>query len=505
MKKLWFVLICIFVLQSCNLINKNQYNIAYPFKEEEKDRWGLIDVNGNILIANEWENEPSISIDGIVLVRNNKGFCEFWTAEEKTKQIGDEYINALPFREDLAAVISKDSICEYIDKEGKVMLSLNKLEGKKVISITLFSEGKAAFKNEDNKWGYIDKKGNVVIKPVYDAISDFKNDIAIVVINNQNTDTHTYYWIDKNNKPIEKFPDGYEFRNCVGENYIYSDDKGKNWGIMNNKAEKLLRPSEKYKDLATSLNKDYFSFTDGDKTGIINLKGEVVVRAKYNTIFFTDNYFLVDDNGKAGFLDIKGDEVIKPTYDNARPMFNNKAYVKDRNRWILIDNKGKDILKKDFYIITSGSDNLYTLGNYLISAVKKIDVPQRPAVALNYNNQTNTYSYNGTIKLTTGDINLRCNISVDNNQNISGYYTVDGSDSQIPISGAIEVGGEDGAGHNSSWSIMKFTAYNAGQASDRFEVSFGSEDYDYNSGAGTWYSADGQRQANFNMTKTGVN
>ncbi len=376
MKKTVFYLVVILLLQACNSTGTKQFNIAYPFKENENDRWGLIDANGNVLIANEWETEPTLATDGIVIVQNKNNMFEYWTAEEKTKQIGGEYIGALPFREDLAAVISKDSICEYIDKQGNVKLSLNKLDGKKVNSITSFYEGKAAFMDESNKCGYIDKTGKVVIKPVYNFVSKFSNGTAYCSINEENSDNKTIYIIDEFGKSLKEFSKEYLFNSSISNYYPFSDDNGNAWGIMDSKGDKVLRPSEKYKAIEAFGSKEFFSFSDGDKSGIINLKGEVVIRPKYNIILFCDNNFLMSDNGKYGYLNQSGEEIIKPTYEDGMLMVNKKVFVKDRNRWILIDDKGKDVLKKDFYTVSVGND-LYNILDYVKEPLTAITAPQR--------------------------------------------------------------------------------------------------------------------------------
>lgn len=57
-------------------------------------------------------------------------------------------------------------------------------------------------------------------------------------------------------------------------------------------------------------------------------------------------------------------------------MINKKVFVKDRNRWILIDDKGKDILKKDFFTVSIGND-LYNILDYVKEPLTAITAPQR--------------------------------------------------------------------------------------------------------------------------------
>ena len=126
MKKVHLLLFAvILVLTGCS--NNSENPITHlPFKTEKDGRWGLIDMEGNILLEDEFKHRPSVVIDGMFCVKNSDGMYELYTAEQKPRQIGEEYLYVGYFANGLAPVVEKDSRITYINKEGKVVIKLTK-------------------------------------------------------------------------------------------------------------------------------------------------------------------------------------------------------------------------------------------------------------------------------------------------------------------------------------------------------------------------------------------
>ncbi|MBP9791343.1 MAG: WG repeat-containing protein, partial [Bacteroidia bacterium] len=92
-------------LMSLNPFFKN--DLYFSFKENNKDRWGIMNFKGEIIVDSEWDEEPSISNDGIARVKDKKGNFQFFTIEKNPKQIGDDYKFAGDFSDGLAAVVKE--------------------------------------------------------------------------------------------------------------------------------------------------------------------------------------------------------------------------------------------------------------------------------------------------------------------------------------------------------------------------------------------------------------
>lgn len=69
-------------------------------------------------------------------------------------------------------------------------------------------------------------------------------------------------------------------------------DGKKAWGIINDKGETIVKPSEKFKNIGT-IQGDVFTYNNGDGWGLMNVKGETLVRAKYEQLYYDDDNTLV--------------------------------------------------------------------------------------------------------------------------------------------------------------------------------------------------------------------
>ena len=121
MKKVHLLLfVVILVLAGCSSNSEN--NITHiPFQTEKDGRWGLIDWEGNPLIEDEFKHRPSVVIDGMFCVKNSDDMYEFYTAEKKPRQIGEEYLSVGPFTNGLAPVVKKDSRITPPDNCGELI------------------------------------------------------------------------------------------------------------------------------------------------------------------------------------------------------------------------------------------------------------------------------------------------------------------------------------------------------------------------------------------------
>ena len=343
----------------------------YPMKTDKDKRWGFIDINGNIIIDNEWENEPSVAYNGITLVKNKDGFYEFYVIAEKPKKIGEEYKSATLFCDGIAIVTKENSSLSLIDKTGKEIASLKEIGGKLIEECNQFNEGLAAYKNEDGLWGFINKEGVSVIEAKYNSVSNFNEGSAkVTVVEN---DKVKVAFIDKKGEYVIQPTDEIEFANSFSDDLVGYTDNGTEWGFMNKKSEKAIKPIKNFKQVGI-FTKGLATFYDGDKYGVINKKGDIILRAKYESISINDGLFVVKDNGKTGVLNEKSEEIIKVEYDGAEFLCNGNIVAIDGKKIIILDRKGKEINKSSFDDMRIFSYENQAISDYFdgVGAVDKI-------------------------------------------------------------------------------------------------------------------------------------
>ncbi len=354
-----------------------------PFKETEKGRWGLISYDGQVLVSEEWENEPSEAIEGYVRVRNKDGKTQFFTVSEKVKQVGDDYVEASFHREGLCVAVKENSPIGYYDRKMSLAFEVKVLDGKAIESAGSFFDGLARVKDEDGKWGYINSKGELAIPCTFDDAEPFKDGLALVSKNEKKAagGSETQHgFINKAGETIIKFEAGKIYTSSSEGLIAFSDDKEhKQWGFINHDGEKIIKPSEKFAEVSP-FYQGYATFSDGSLCGIMDKKGEIIIRPKYKFATYADGLVMIndastsDDKNKYGFINLEGEKVVDPDYESAHQFHSDYAFVKRSTKWEIIDKKGKSVGKKDFYAINYRDENRLNMYDPLVSS-DFIDIP----------------------------------------------------------------------------------------------------------------------------------
>ncbi len=341
------LLLALIYLVYTNFIHKN--NTAqithYPIKTDKDKRWGFIDLKGNIIIDNEWESTPSIAYNGITLVQNKDGLYEYYLVGAKPQKIGEEYKTATLFCDEVALVSKENCPIMLIDKNGREIKTIKEINGKLVDECRQYNEGYAAYKNEEGLWGYINKKGESVIDAKFNTANDFNEGRAKVTITEK--DKNKVAFIDANGNFVIQPTDAMDFSDKFSDNLIGYTDNGSEWGFLNSVSEKIIKPIKDFKKVGEFEN-GFATFYDGDKYGIINKKGEIIVRAKYQDINISDGLFLIKDNDKMGLINNKSEEIIKPDFEFAQFLGNGNVVAVDGKKIILLGRDGKEINKSSF-------------------------------------------------------------------------------------------------------------------------------------------------------------
>lgn len=295
-------------------------------------------------------------LNGRFFVKNADGLYECYTAEEKPKKIGKEYVSVTDFIEDVAPVVEKGQPISFIDKKGETVLVFDRYNNKAIVGISNFSDGLASFKIEDGLYGYVNTKGKVVISPSYKGVSGFSEDKALVVDKDDkmyviNKDGEKLFNIDTSKTGImnPKYSEGLiTFFSADGES-----------GCLNAKGEKVIKESSKYSHIL-SFSGDVAPYYDGSFYGFVNKKGENIIRAKYQAVgFCAEKLACVQDKDKWGIINYENEIICPFDFDIILPFYNNGkyTYAKNHNYYVLIDKTGKEVNKKEYYAVEPYDEN----------------------------------------------------------------------------------------------------------------------------------------------------
>lgn len=168
------------------------------------------------------------------------------------------YKHAWVFSEGLAGVVQNDRV-GFINSKGEVVIDFQYPYRGNSLSSFVFHQGRCVVANTDQRLGVIDTLGNWIIQPQYDDIS-LAADYAVVGIKGEFNQQIGY--------------DGRVILDCVIDNVydIYYD--------VSYTDQETGRPTE-----TRVASNEYYEYKVGDRSGLMNSKGEFITKPIYTTIY----------------------------------------------------------------------------------------------------------------------------------------------------------------------------------------------------------------------------
>lgn len=332
-----------------------------PFKTDKDGKWGMISMDGTVLFEEEFKDRPTVVMNDRFIVRNGNGMEELYSASEKPEKIGDEYIHICSFTDDVTPAVKKNEKITLINKNGEVKATLDKAGNKSIVTCFAFQDGFAPIITEDDKWGVIDTKGAIVVDAKYDDLYPL-GDGFFMLGEMSDKNSRTVSVANSKGEIVTKLK--------IGEGQKYSNvnpksssskylavctkaDGESQWGYIDMNKDIKIKPSNKIRYFGELRGENVIFRNSDGNDGVMNMKGETVLRAKYDILtWVSDDLLAAYDSERTSceLINLNGDKLTKEKYQIIRPFFDNvHAYVKiDDNSWGLINNKGEEI--KDFKI-----------------------------------------------------------------------------------------------------------------------------------------------------------
>jgi hypothetical protein len=298
-------------IDECSAIYNFSEGMA-GFKAKSKELYGFIDINGNKVIPAEYT-----------------GFSGFKEGISRVSQ-----------------TINGKTKYGYINTKGEILVPFDeyKISG-------VFSDGMAVIK-KDSIYYFMDKDGKLLNLPrKYDALTDFKSGFALGTVTNKNG-PNSYYYINTNlqeafNINAKSAWPIWEDAAIINRDSVYE--------MINTKGETVK----------TLVGIDFLKFTkegklavrENKKWGFINTKGDMIIKPQYDSCdSYNEGYAKVQVGDKWGIIDKNGNSVIKPIYKNITPG-ENGIFVFYDDAWGIIDKTGKILSPSIFNTITSFEKN----------------------------------------------------------------------------------------------------------------------------------------------------
>lgn len=213
--------------------------------------------------------------------------------------------------------------------------------------LTPFSEGITIFP-EGKLFGMMDADGRITAPATWDELRPLTEGLAAA------RKDKLWGFVDKNGKEVIPFQFAEAFAFQGGAAVVAKDGK---YTLCGPQGKLLAGPG--FDDLspagapegapAKDLTKHFWTFSKGDKKGLIDGTGKVVTEAKYDTVY---SYFgttaLVVQGEKHGLLDGQGREILACTYDQLGYMGEGLSAFRTADKWGYVDSTGKVVIEAQY-------------------------------------------------------------------------------------------------------------------------------------------------------------
>jgi hypothetical protein len=391
------------------------------FRVRIGNKYGVVDINGNIKLTPQYEsiemtNENNIYrvtqngkiglVDNNWKVRATPSFTSLTTfdnfgiavAQEgnlyrliscKTFKMSDLYKNITFFNKKGLAQIQKDN-----GKFGLINTDLAVVVAPIYTTIGEFNDfGLAPACIEDKQCGFINMRGKEVITPIYEAVESFTRHGLVVVHEltkecNKNKTCRTDVVYNKygqviiakaNETEVNTMKIRYDVLDTLhSDKYIAVrktvDEVSKGFQLIESGSFKLLNNQPLEAITPYDVN-GMFRVRVSNLWGLMDTAGHIVVEPAYAEIrkTFEGVYPIKNDQEKYGFMDKKGKIVIPFEYDDVKSFRNGYCIVaKGKEKWGLINKYNAKIVpcvfksvavKEGQYEMTDSKDAVYMIND----------------------------------------------------------------------------------------------------------------------------------------------
>lgn len=257
-----------------------------------------IDTKGEVKFKLEKAQYASNFVDGMAQFSTlDKEGKELWGYINTSGEvvIKEQFYQASPFMNGLAAVANKDGKWGFINKKGEMVINYQ------FKRTDFFSDGLAAFEDEKGKEGYIDTDGKIKINPQYDNAYSFMGGSAVVKDEN---DKSGYIDAEGKFKINPQFEDAFPFIDGLAA--VKSNGK---WGYISDDGKFKINPQ--FEEAAPFVDGKAF-VSSGDKWGIVDKEGKFTVNPQFERVNYFDLISWIYYEGhvfgmvRTDFFDIKG-------------------------------------------------------------------------------------------------------------------------------------------------------------------------------------------------------
>lgn len=359
----YLLLALVALLSSCG---QKSADLEYiPFRSISDGRWGMISTDGKVLFDDEFNDMPQAVYCGRFFVKNKDGKYELYTADEKPQQVaGKTWADVSDFSKGLALAAEEGNPISIINCDGEQVADLSKIDGKSITAAKGLYEGHAIVETEDGTKGIVDDGGKTIVGPGKYKELEYVGEGKCLALDkkyeNAEKDQMVIQIISIEGKTLGEINtskinfEGARTTEAVifNNGLLGAYDANGRGGLINEKGEWVLEPSEKVKHII-AINGDKFIYSGEDGMGIMDKKGEVLIRGKYFMLQWAgdDLLWAFDTKGEnkdmISLINLKDEIVGKESFKNGYTLQDGTRIAQlGKHDYGFIDEKG-EVMKLD--------------------------------------------------------------------------------------------------------------------------------------------------------------
>lgn len=359
----YLLLALVALLSSCG---QKSADLEYiPFRSISDGRWGMISTDGKVLFDDEFNDMPQAVYCGRFFVKNKDGKYELYTADEKPQQVaGKTWADVSDFSKGLALAAEEGKPISIINCDGEQVADLSKIDGKTITAAKGLYEGHAIVETEDGTKGIVDDGGKTIVGPGKYKELEYVGEGKCLALDkkyeNAEKDQMVIQIISIEGKTLGEINtskinfEGARTTEAVifNNGLLGAYDANGRGGLINEKGEWVLEPSEKVKHII-AINGDKFIYSGEDGMGIMDKKGEVLIRGKYFMLQWAgdDLLWAFDTKGEnkdmISLINLKDEIVGKESFKNGYTLQDGTRIAQlGKHDYGFIDEKG-EVMKLD--------------------------------------------------------------------------------------------------------------------------------------------------------------
>ena len=331
MKK--FLILFAVMVYSCG--NTSYFeDVGIPAREDKRGDYGIVNLNGDIVVDFELDNRPSIMVENWAYFENTNGSINY--VNNSSEIVETTHESSLLFNEGHVVVRLSDGQLAILDSNLNLVKTLVGIQ-----EAGSLSEGLIKVKNSDGLWGFTNLENQEVVRSKYFNVNSYREGLAIVMQKVEGELLHGV--IDKQGNEVISMTSKYDYLTSFSEGLCVFE-KDDRIGYLNTERKEVIS-SDDWREVLPFFNGTASVKGSDREYGLIDDEGEYIIKTRevfpirlYNGVSINRG-----SNRKYGFMDIDRKLITRTEFEEVIPFLGKGAYVKDGGEWMYVDKDGDDI------------------------------------------------------------------------------------------------------------------------------------------------------------------